>query len=130
MSEIAETLHRKEYSYPKALRLITRLLSTQDGKNLPKSLGLMKIHTLQQSHFSALPGPALILLVFLKCISSVSCFSPLSNNQMHFLFTSPALMPSTFCACLRCLPSDLSGSSYFPLPCCWRDRVLLAVFLG
>lgn len=77
--------------------------SSQDGKNLPKSLGLMKNQTLQQSlcrkaNFSALPGPALKLLVVLKCISSGYCFSPLSDNQMHFLYTSRGLMHSTFCA--------------------------------
>lgn len=41
--------------------------------------------------------PYLVLLcslVVLKCISSVYCFLPLSNNQMHFLYTSPALMHS------------------------------------
>lgn len=97
MSEIAETIHRTEYSYPKALRLITRLLSTQDGKNLPKSLGLMKIHTLQQSHFSALPGPALILLVVFKCISFLTPVQqsdafPLyltCSNAFYFLCLSP-----------------------------------------
>lgn len=81
VSTIAETLHCKGCSYPKALRVI----STQDGKTLPKSLGLMKNHTLQQSHFSALLGPALKPLLVLGCISSVCCFSPLPNNQVHFL---------------------------------------------
>lgn len=103
MSEIAEAPHRKGCSHPKALRLINIPSSSQDGKNLPKSLGLMKNQTLQQSlcrkaNFSALPGPALKLLVVLKCISSGYCFSPLSDNQMHFLYTSRGLMHSTFCA--------------------------------
>lgn len=77
--------------------------------------------------------PYLVLLcslVVLKRISSVYCFSSPSNNQMHFLSTLPGLFHSTFCACLCCLPSDLSGASHFPLSCCWQDRVLLEAFLG
>lgn len=67
-------------------------LRTQDGENMPKSLVLMKNHTLQQSHFSALPGPALLVgcpETYLQCILFLIPVQQLDAFPLYLTWSIP-----------------------------------------